>query len=339
MFQQPHVPTFCQDNHRIANCKKFARLDIDKRRNFVQTNGLCYNCLGGGHSVYSCYQSTRCHTCKGKHHTLLHFRNVSKSVSDNNTTDQVVESSDPAIATTSNQSKSTNVVSCFANSHSQILLATALISAESKSGAAIVLRSLIDQGSQASFVTESAVQLLGLKKIPTRGSISGIGGDQGRSMISLNSMVLVKVKSRIDPSFVVTVKAYVLKKLTTLLPERKVMPNVLTTISSLDSADPLFDTPNKIDLLLGAEVFGQILLEGIIKGPPGLPIAQNTRLGWILSGQIGEEFNQSETCHNSVVSLHSTLTDENEILKKFWELESEPNCEFNRSYLSPEEQN
>ncbi|KAF9812281.1 hypothetical protein SFRURICE_012833, partial [Spodoptera frugiperda] len=190
-----HVSTilciFCQDNHKLANCKKFAGLDIDKRRNFVQTNGLCYNCLGANHSVYACRQSTRCHICKKKHHSLLHLRNVSKSGGDSNKPDQVAESSVSAVAT-SNQSNSTNIVSCFANSHSQILLATALIAAESKSGTAIVLRSLLDQGSQASFVTESAVQLLGLKRIPTKGSISGIGCDQDQSTISLNSMVLIK---------------------------------------------------------------------------------------------------------------------------------------------------
>ncbi|KAH9644287.1 hypothetical protein HF086_003786 [Spodoptera exigua] len=210
-----------KDNHKLANCKRFAGLDIEKRRNFVQTNGLCYNCLGANHSVYACRQSSRCHICKRKHHSLLHLKNVSKSGGDSNNPDQVVESSGSAV-TTSNQSNSTNIVSCFANSHSQILLATALIVAESKSGTAIVLRSLLDQGSQASFVTESAVQLLGLKRIPTKGSISGIGCDQEKSSISLNSMVLIKVKSRIDPSFIITVKAYVLKKLTTILPERKV---------------------------------------------------------------------------------------------------------------------
>ncbi|KAH9631005.1 hypothetical protein HF086_002904, partial [Spodoptera exigua] len=180
-----------KDNHKLANCKRFAGLDIEKRRNFVQTNGLCYNCLGANHSVYACRQSSRCHICKRKHHSLLHLKNVSKSGGDSNNPDQVVESSGSAV-TTSNQSNSTNIVSCFANSHSQILLATALIVAESKSGTAIVLRSLLDQGSQASFVTESAVQLLGLKRIPTKGSISGIGCDQEKSSIPLNSMVLIK---------------------------------------------------------------------------------------------------------------------------------------------------
>lgn len=332
--------TWCQDDHKLAYCKKFGSLDVDKRRDFVRTNGLCFNCLGTNHSVFSCRQSTRCHKCKKKHHTILHLENVSKSVSYNDKTDQVVQGNDSTGAATSSQSNSTHVVSCVANNNSQILLATALITAESMSGTAMVIRSLIDQGSQASFVTESAVQLMGLKKISTNGSVSGIGGDQHQSMISIDSMVFIKVKSRVDPSYTVTVKAYVLKKLTSLLPEKKVVANVFASISSLELADPSFDIPNKIDLLLGAEIYGQILLEGVIRVPPSLLIAQNTRLGWILSGQVGSKINQGEiACHNKIVSLHLTQAEDcNALLKRFWELESEPNCDHNRIYLTPDEQ-
>lgn len=51
-------------------------------------------------------------------------------------------------------------------------------------------------------------------------------------------------------------------------------------------ADPEYNTPNKIDILLGAEVYGKIIKEGLIKCPSGSPVAQNTALGWILSGQV-----------------------------------------------------
>ncbi|KAH9633002.1 hypothetical protein HF086_000362 [Spodoptera exigua] len=264
----------CQDNHKLANCKRFAGLDIEKRRNFVQTNGLCYNCLGANHSVYPCRQSSRCYICKRKHHSLLHLKNVSKSGGDSNNPDQVVESSGSAV-TTSNQSNSTNIVSCFANSHSQILLATALIVAESKSGTAIVLRSLLDQGSQASFVTESAVQLLGLKGIPTKGSISYIGCDQEKSSIPLNSMVLIKVKSRIDPSFIITVKAYVLKKLTTILPERKKNDLILVKNECARKLDCVFDGPFEVLEDLGVNV--KIIKNGKLDGRSKIQTERKSR--------------------------------------------------------------
>lgn len=238
---------------------------------------------------------------------------------------------------TSSQSNSTNVVSCFSNDRSQVLLSTALVNAEAKNGTYIVLRSLLDQGSQVSFITESAVQLLRLQKILTKGFISGLGGDSESSLIS-NSMVFVKFRSRVNPNFVIEIKAYVLKKLTSLLPERQISSEVITTISSVELADPSFGSPSKIELLLGAEIYCQILLEGLITGSPGLPVAQNTKFGWILSGKVNNEINHRDTSSKNVASPHVIELNENETLRKFWELESQPSIDSVGKFLSPEEQ-
>ncbi|XP_028173846.1 uncharacterized protein LOC114362593, partial [Ostrinia furnacalis] len=158
--------------------------------------------------------------------------------------------------------------------------------------------------------------------MPGKSLVSGLGGDKGLTMTS-SSAVLIKIQSRLDPSFVVTVKAYVLNKVTSLLPTRKVSFEMTPAFSSMVLADPFFDTPNKIDLLLGAEVYSQILLDGLYKGAPGSLIAQNTKLGWILSGRTLQQFNQDETCHNVIVNMHTEMCDDH-LLKKFWELEAEP---------------
>ncbi|XP_045540617.1 uncharacterized protein LOC106708519 [Papilio machaon] len=197
---------------------------------------------------------------------------------------------------------------------------------------------LLDQGSQASFVTESTVQLLGLKRTSSKRVISGLGGDPSAS-IRCTSMVMIKIQSRIDPSFQINVEAFVMKKLTTVLPERKIKEQSVEFMSPMALADPSFNVPNKIDLLLGAEVYSQILLEGIVKDPSSRVVAQNTRLGWILSGQL-KTISHSETfnnCHN-IVSLHSFHSNENELLRRFWELESEPQTNFNKKQLTPDEQ-
>ncbi|XP_026325015.1 uncharacterized protein LOC113234002, partial [Hyposmocoma kahamanoa] len=274
-----------------------------------------------------------------KHHTLLHPK-IPKSVHDIKT-DQPVDNKVAAKSTppqTHIESPIPQVVTtCFSNTIGQVLLATALVKVVSpKTNSAFVLRSLLDQGSQASFITESAVQLLGLKRIPGTSIVSGLGGDQ--STLASKSSVVIKIQSRLDPSFSITVKAHVLSKLTTFLPSSKVFVQALPTLPSIELADPSFDTPNRIDILLGAEVYSQILLEGLIRGSSGSVVAQHTRLGWILSGKIhseNQEINHGETCLN-VVNLHLAQSNENELLKKFWELESEPS--FDRTkHLTLEE--
>ena len=56
-------------------------------------------------------------------------------------------------------------------------------------------------------------------------------------------------------------------------------------ISDLSLADPDFGTPGRIDLLLGADIYADILLHGWQCGPPGTPTALETRFGWVLTGK------------------------------------------------------
>ncbi|CAH2109132.1 unnamed protein product [Euphydryas editha] len=93
-----------------------------------------------------------------------------------------------------------------------------------------------------------------------------------------------------------------------------------------------YTTPGRIDILLGAEVYSNVLLSGIMKHPTINLLAQNTIFGWVLSGKI---CNQHLSARNTVSSLHIQLK-EDDILKLFWEQENEPNTIERR--LSKEEE-
>ncbi|XP_049886960.1 uncharacterized protein LOC126381519 [Pectinophora gossypiella] len=202
-----------------------------------------------------------------------------------------------------------------------VLLATAMVKVQSYNGTTYYLRALIDQGSQGSFVTESAAQFLGLKKIPINCKINGLG-DDGRSLNS-NNMVLFNAHSRYNPDFETPVKAYVLKTLTRMLPAREVQHENWPHLHQLPLADPTYNKPGKVDLLLGAEVYSEIITDGLKKGPRGSPTAQNTHLGWILSGQLhNHETTQSYTI---TISMHTYIED-NLLLQRFWEIESDDAC-------------
>ncbi|XP_045453765.1 uncharacterized protein LOC123663070 [Melitaea cinxia] len=322
---------YCKANHKLINCKDFAKADYEARHSFIQTSRLCFNCFSPNHSVYSCRKTTRCRVCKRKHHSLLHPPNVVQSM-------ESAESKDKGVVVSSATTSEgvTKVDTCYSNSCSQVLLATAIVEVESRTGSiGLIYRCLLDQSSQASFITESAVQALGLKKIPNKIHISGIGC-RNESLASM-SVVEIKLKSIHNPQFTLVVKAHVLSKLTSFLPSKKVNVQLWPELTSLKLADPKFDVPNKIDLLLGAEVYGQILVKGLIKGPPGCPVAQNTQLGWILSGQIHSGQSQSsESCQGNtiVVSMHTQCND-NDLLRKFWELEDVP---IKKKMLTEDEQ-
>jgi hypothetical protein len=53
----------------------------------------------------------------------------------------------------------------------------------------------------------------------------------------------------------------------------------------LTLADENFNKPNSIDILLGADVFFEVLRHDMTR-PENYPILQDTELGWIVSGKI-----------------------------------------------------
>ncbi|XP_052751852.1 uncharacterized protein LOC113522552 [Galleria mellonella] len=323
-----HVTTnvvceFCSEPHKLCFCTKFAKLDYSNRYEFVAKNRLCFNCLGGNHSVKSCQSTVSCKVCKRKHHSLLHPTGKKRpeiSSSVNTSSNVELVTNDDKVETALGESSSSNVVSCFSTgqmaAHSQVLLATALIQVDAYNNERRLIRALLDQGSQASFVTESTVQYLGVKKIPVRGTISGLDGNKN---VTVKYMVQLKVRSRVKPEIVINVQAYVLKTITTLLPSKKVIELDWLDLNGIQLADPQYHTPNKIHILLGAEVYGQIIEDGLKRGPRGLLVAQATSLGWILSGTV-DEISNSDT---NIVAMH-LCTDDNNLLKKFWEIENDP---------------
>ena len=86
---------------------------------------------------------------------------------------------------------------------------------------------------------------------------------------------------------------------------------------NLSLADPDFGIPGRIDSLLGADMYADVLLHGRQYGPPGTPTAFETQFGWVLTGRT----NAHSASHLTVASHHSTITSGDEILRMFWEIE------------------
>ncbi|KAG8176534.1 hypothetical protein JTE90_020368 [Oedothorax gibbosus] len=85
--------------------------------------------------------------------------------------------------------------------------------------------------------------------------------------------------------------------------------------------NPYFSKPGKIEVLLGADIFPYILTDGLVKGPPSTPMAQNTLLGWILVGPVTCQTENAADSTIQLTNLHSSSLDLSDQIKRFWELE------------------
>ena len=59
--------------HGTAYCQIFKHKSVPEKWNFVLAQGMCFNCLKGGHTVKQCPSQYSCQRCGKKHHTLLHL--------------------------------------------------------------------------------------------------------------------------------------------------------------------------------------------------------------------------------------------------------------------------
>ena len=63
-----------KNEHRLMNCEQFLNKSFTEKKDFVNKEKLCFNCLAKGHVLKDCKSNFFCRIerCKKKHHTLLH---------------------------------------------------------------------------------------------------------------------------------------------------------------------------------------------------------------------------------------------------------------------------
>jgi len=83
-------------------------------------------------------------------------------------------------------------------------------------------------------------------------------------------------------------------------------------------ADEQFDQPGSIDLLIGADLFYEMLRSGRRTRPGNYPVLQETVLGWTLSGLTPATTTQNDSQHTFLLREDNSLEHN---LNRFWEVE------------------
>lgn len=285
----------CEGHHLIQFCEAFRKLSIDARRGLIAAKGLCFVCMGAGHQAGVCRVKRSCTTCNRRHSTLLHLPSSENQ---------------PQAPVTAAIAQSANAVAVNP-ACAQVILATAIVYVQDTDGGLHPLRALLDQGSQVSFVSEEAAQLLRLPRRAVNVNVVGIGGVAAGNA---NHSVALNLHSRFNQACVTSVNALVIRQLSNLA---NIVVNKTCEwphIKGLQLADPEFTRQRKVDILIGGDIYGEILLPGL-RQRAGLPTAQNTVLGWVLSGRLPIDNTSNRA---TIMSNHCNVENE---LTRFWEIE------------------
>lgn len=279
MLNNTRVCNFCQGEHLIYTCPDFLKLPIDNRIVEVKRHRLCMNCLRTGHVQKFC-PSSSCRKCQNKHNTLLH------------------------------EEKSKTVLSsrCIA---AQSLLATVKVAITNYKGEIVQGRAVLDCGSQSHLITTSLVNKLKLPK--QRANLSIVGINQIEFPIKFKCDLTIEA----NDNFSRTITCYIVPKISDNLPSRNLDLDSLDIPSDLNLADPFLGKSGRVDLLLGAPLFWEILKNGkyVLKNQL---IIQNTEFGWILAGPLNIPIIDNKTYCNLTCDYQLK-----EQLQNFWEIEDD----------------
>ncbi|XP_037942580.1 uncharacterized protein LOC119675452 [Teleopsis dalmanni] len=197
------------------------------------------------------------------------------------------------------------------SSTEQIILATALVLVKDSSGSYQVGRALLDSCSQVNFITEEFSKKLSVSKHKHRLHVSSICS----SLANVKYQTLTSIKSRhsnleLALNFGITNHIAYQPSSEINISSWKVPPNT-------PLADEQFFKSKRVDLLLGAESFFDILSVGQIKLYENLPVLQKTLLGWIVSGKCkGQPF--ASPAAKCLLSFEDTVSDQ---LEMMWNIE------------------
>lgn len=319
--------SMCNGNHSLYSCSKFLGLSVTDRQSFVENKKLCKNCLRHGHAANDCYFGP-CRKCNIKHNSLLH----SECYKENallTVQAETVQSTNPisinSAILNNNKSQINSSYECekgrLLNSQSlqTVLLATALVEVAGKDDKYYKARALLDSGSQHCVITNTLRQILDAKTIQSTYQIIGVG----QSVSQCTQMCKIKLRS-LNDDYNTQIQCLVLPCLSTVIPTINIDSEILNIPQNLKLADPSFGTPSQIDLIIGADYFWNLILEGRIRLTHG-PYLQNTRLGWIVSGPLYYQQTPSRRVQCNLIQI----ADLGEQLKRFWEIEEVSTC-FNQ---------
>ncbi|XP_026331510.1 uncharacterized protein LOC113238873 [Hyposmocoma kahamanoa] len=314
----------CHGDHRVYDCTVFKHLTVVEER-WAQASKLqlCHVCLRADHESRNC-KLGGCRVCKKRHNTFLHKDTTQPTPQPSSANmDQSAQSTSAIVQAPLNPNVNIPSVSTSALSSSEVLLSTALVEIFNPcNNRKEIVKALLDCGSQSSYISESLKLHLQLPSLPlTATTILGIGNTPlkwvpGRCTAHIQSL---------SENFTAKLDFLVLNEITDNLPRKYFDKNKLQIPSTMRLADPTFNIPSHIDVLLGADIFWHIV------GGQQKPLANKptmlieSKLGWVIAGSVVS----TNLATNSLTTRSNLcLADISSQMTKFWENEELPSAEL-----------
>jgi hypothetical protein len=296
---------YCDQMHSSNSCT--STIDVGARKQILKRTGRCFNCLRKNHLSKECCSTTRCHQCKGKHHTSICDRSIG---------------TESQVATKPLAAAQTASTSMYADVRTPVLLQTAraIVSNPYEPDCRTEVQLIFDGGSQRSYITDRLSQELHLytESIETV-LIKTFGCSVDQTQICNVVNVDLEVSDGSTLRLCLLSVPFICDPLAgqTLTCAIGNHPH----LTQLDLADvPKSEESRQltIDILIGADMYWDLVTGEVVRHE-NCPTAISTSLGWVLSGPLETQMTDTGNTH---VLYVSTQTEFDTTLNRFSELES-----------------
>ncbi|GFS98535.1 integrase catalytic domain-containing protein [Trichonephila clavipes] len=247
----------CKGNnfHPLSKCYQFKKLSVEDRVEVVKRNNLCFRCFLP-HRLKECRSEKNCF-CLRPHNSLIHF---SRDKTRNPTPTSNLNLDAPTFVpgqiegSVEANSQSQFVATGFEKGRlKNVFLSTVRALVKNKYSQWVEVRCLLDVGSQSCLCTRACAEKLQLKMEKINTVVSCVNDASMVVKNCVKTSVANKAKT-----FESELMLLVVNKITDLIPN-KVIDVDVNVSEFVPLADDKFNIPDRIDMLLGAEIFYELL--------------------------------------------------------------------------------
>ncbi|XP_075167033.1 uncharacterized protein LOC142239143 isoform X5 [Haematobia irritans] len=239
----------CRKDHRLATCDKYKELSTHERLELVRKMQYCVNCLAVSHTITFCSSPKTCIKCHKRHHSSLHHVEEFKPLIKPDAKPSILAPPPPPIF------------------RKQVVIPTVRL-ALIYNGIRRIVRALINPSQPFTTISETIVKQCKLSQTT----------HDNKSMCS------IQIGTVQNLNWILDIQALI----TDVLPLRP-YPQDLKVSSPFDSlilADPDFYVSDEVHIVLAADVFPKIIVDGLVSHDSGDIVAQGSIFGWTLTGTV-----------------------------------------------------
>lgn len=131
-------------------------------------------------------------------------------------------------------------------------------------------------------------------------------------MRSTPSGIDITISSLYNSDYTTNVNCFIVPQITQLIPTKLINRNAFEIPPHIHLADPSFSEPSEVQMLLGADLFWEVLSSNQISLGKHQPTLVGTKLGWLVSGSIqvpipNKKRQNTVHCHFSNIELDQKL--------------------------------